>query len=276
MEIFMRLFYKYVIEILSNLDYCFISNIDLSGQILNDKHIIKLVELLLRHPEVTSLNLSDNGTGDDGATALAEKTTLAILNLSDNEIGDKGAIALAGNHTLTALDLSYNQIGYDGAIALEANTIIDLFDDQIEDDETDQGIVWYVENRFRKRYEALKWSMQQMLDNQHNWQVQQVPNTKQTAQEIIQQHKNIDNVKSIIEGIKAQNNLLLAFVGAGRSNKPLIKSVSGEISKFFLPDLRRKDLRGNDLSDNGLHRYENTVKRHLNHAILPNILAQIT
>jgi len=59
----MRLFYKYVIEILSNLDYCFISNIDLSGQILNDKHIIKLVELLLRHPEVTSLNLSDNGTG---------------------------------------------------------------------------------------------------------------------------------------------------------------------------------------------------------------------
>jgi hypothetical protein len=63
MEIFMRLFYKYVIEILSNLDYCFISNIDLSGQILNDKHIIKLVELLLRHPEVTSLNLSDNGTG---------------------------------------------------------------------------------------------------------------------------------------------------------------------------------------------------------------------
>ena len=95
--------------------------------------------------------------------------------------------------------------------------------------------------------------MQQMLDNQHNWQVRQVPNTKQTAQEIIQQHKNIDNVKSIIEGIKAQNNLLLAFVGASRSNKPLIKSVSGEISKFFLPDLRRKDLRGNDLSDNGLH-----------------------
>ncbi len=379
-----RFFYSYVIEMLGNLDYCFISNVDLSGNILNDIHIIKLVELLRNHPEVITLNLADNGTRDDGAIALAEKTTLATLNLHDNEIGydgikalsrnttltnlnlslnkagnigaielaknitittlilsyneirddgaivlakntiiinlnlsgneigDDGAIALAanttlinlnlldnvvgnigaivlaGNTTITTLDLSYNPIGDTGTIALTANTILttlhlfgikirdgrtiplaenstittlNSINDETEDDETDQKIVWYIETRSRKRYEALKWAMQQMLNNQHNWQTQQVPNTKKTAQEIIQQHKNIDNIKIIIEGIKAQNNLLLAFVGAGRSKKPLDKSLSGEISKFFWPDLRRKDLSGNNLSDNGLNRYENIVKR---------------
>ena len=76
--------------------------------------------------DCTTLVLTSNNIGDDGATALAEalksNTALATLYLYFNNIGVTGAIALAevlkNNTALTTLYLTSNNIGDDGAIAL--------------------------------------------------------------------------------------------------------------------------------------------------------------
>jgi hypothetical protein len=43
---------------------------------------------------LTSLDLSENNIGDEGAMALAQNTTLTSLNLERNNIGDEGKRAL--------------------------------------------------------------------------------------------------------------------------------------------------------------------------------------
>ena len=56
---------------------------------------------------------------DGLASKLASLTGLTSLNLSNNSIGDEGARAIAASLTgLTSLDLSYNNIGGEGARAL--------------------------------------------------------------------------------------------------------------------------------------------------------------
>ena len=49
---------------------------------------------------LATLNLADNGIGDEGATSLAgvlgQCSSLASLNLESNDIGDGGATSLAG------------------------------------------------------------------------------------------------------------------------------------------------------------------------------------
>jgi internalin A len=95
--------------------------------------IVKLTSLT----GLTTLNLSENQIGDDGARALANLTNLASLDLSLNQIGDHGARALANLANLANLDLSHNQIGDDGARALAnlANLAsLDLRHNQIGDD----------------------------------------------------------------------------------------------------------------------------------------------
>jgi hypothetical protein len=87
----------------------------------------------------TSLSLSGNNIGDEGATEIAAalkgwKTALTTLSLSSNNIGDEGATkiadALKGNTVLTSLDLDDNTIGEKGAIAiaaaLQVNTALTL------------------------------------------------------------------------------------------------------------------------------------------------------
>jgi Leucine-rich repeat (LRR) protein len=71
---------------------------------------------------LTSLDLSRNGIGADGARALAALTGLTSLDLSDNQIGADGARALAALTGLTSLDLWGSRIGADGARALAALT----------------------------------------------------------------------------------------------------------------------------------------------------------
>ena len=64
---------------------------------------------------LTSLGLSDNQIGADGAHALVALTGLTSLDLSDNQIGDDGARALDALTGLTSLVLSGNQVGDEGA-----------------------------------------------------------------------------------------------------------------------------------------------------------------
>ena len=76
---------------------------------------------------LTSLDLSDNRIGDEGASAfgkLLERgcSVLSVLALSDNGIGPAGAKDLAAGAgvegcPLHNLDLSENRVGNDGAIA---------------------------------------------------------------------------------------------------------------------------------------------------------------
>jgi nucleoside phosphorylase/GTPase SAR1 family protein len=86
---------------------------------------------------MTSLVLSANEIGAEGARALASLTQLTFLVLSGNEIGDEGARALASLTQLTSLDLRGNQIGDEGARALAsltALTSLDLRANQIRDE----------------------------------------------------------------------------------------------------------------------------------------------
>jgi hypothetical protein len=49
---------------------------------------------------LTSLDLSENNIGDEGAMALAQNTTLTSLNLERNNIGDEGKRALKNSQNL--------------------------------------------------------------------------------------------------------------------------------------------------------------------------------
>ncbi len=91
---------------------------------------------------LTSLNLSSNSIGDDGARAIAEHLTgLTSLNLSSNSIGDDGARAIAEHLTgLTSLELGFNTIGVDGTRAIAEHlaglTSLNLAFNAIGDDGT--------------------------------------------------------------------------------------------------------------------------------------------
>ena len=79
------------------------------------------------HQIATTLDLTHNDIGDEGAKALAESETLSrltTLNLGDNDIGEEGVKALAEPKTLsrlTTLHLSINDIGVEGAMAIASS-----------------------------------------------------------------------------------------------------------------------------------------------------------
>ena len=106
-------------------------------------------QALAVNTSLTTLNLSDNYIGAEGAfslsQALAVSTSLTTLNLSDNSIFDEGATslsqALAVNTSLTTLDLSLNYIGAEGAFSLSqalavstSLTTLDLSENSIGDE----------------------------------------------------------------------------------------------------------------------------------------------
>jgi uncharacterized protein (TIGR02996 family) len=93
----------------------------------------KLTAVLVGCPQlahVTTLNLSYNGIGDEGAGALrisSALTRLEVLNLGNNGIGNSGAIALASAPCLSQLrelSLHGNHIGDYGAQVLAASPIL--------------------------------------------------------------------------------------------------------------------------------------------------------
>ena len=61
---------------------------------LDNAGLREIPEQLVALIGLTSLNLSDNRIGAEGARALSTLTNLTSLNLSDNSIGDEGAHAL--------------------------------------------------------------------------------------------------------------------------------------------------------------------------------------
>ena len=77
---------------------------------------------------MTTLDVSNNNIGNDGATAIADalkspNCILTTLDVSNNNIGNDGATAIADalkspNCILTTLDVSNNNIGNDGATAI--------------------------------------------------------------------------------------------------------------------------------------------------------------
>ena len=89
-------------------------------------------QALAANTSLTTLDLSQNSIGDEGATslsqALALNTTLTTLTLSQNSIGTEGATslsqALAVNTSLTTLHLSWNSIGAVGANLLSQSLAV--------------------------------------------------------------------------------------------------------------------------------------------------------
>ena len=98
----------------------------LSGNSLGADGATSLSQALAVNTSLTTLHLSDNSIGDEGATSLSQafavNTSLTTLHLYHNSIGAEGAIslsqALAVNTSLTTLHLSDNSIGDEGATSL--------------------------------------------------------------------------------------------------------------------------------------------------------------
>lgn len=96
---------------------------------LNDSDIPAIIKVLDQHKEIIYLSAERNSISDEGATALAKRTTLRQINLEFNLIGDLGAIELAKNFRLHKLNLGWNyRIGDVGARALAGNTSLDDLD----------------------------------------------------------------------------------------------------------------------------------------------------
>ena len=103
-----------------------VSSLDLSENSIGAEGANSLSQALRENNFLTSLNLSKNSIGDEGANslsqALEENDFLTSLDLSFNSISDKGAKslfqALKVNYSLTSLNLSDNSIGYEGAKSL--------------------------------------------------------------------------------------------------------------------------------------------------------------
>jgi internalin A len=97
-----------------------LTSLDLSGNRIGAEGAQALKGLTA----LTSLNLRYNRIGAEGAQALKGLTALTSLYLGGNQIGDEGAQALKGLTALTSLNLSDNQIGAEGAQALKGLTAL--------------------------------------------------------------------------------------------------------------------------------------------------------
>ena len=103
-----------------------LTTLNLSGNCIGPEGATSLSQALALNTSLTTLDLSVNGIRPEGATllfrALAVNTSLTTLNLSGNSIGAEDATslsqALAVNTSLTTLDLSDNGIRPEGATSL--------------------------------------------------------------------------------------------------------------------------------------------------------------
>jgi len=97
-----------------------ITTLDLSGNLIGDEG----AEIIAQVPHVTTLIISENNIRNKGAETLSKNTTLKTLILTNNEIDSTGAKLLSESKTLTTLDLTGNQVDDEGAVALAGNTIL--------------------------------------------------------------------------------------------------------------------------------------------------------
>ena len=103
-----------------------LTSLFLSFNSIGDEGANSLSEALRVNTSLTSLKLSNNSIGDEGAKSLSEalrlNTSLSSLDLCHNSIGDEGANSLSEalrvNTSLTFLELSANSIGDEGATSL--------------------------------------------------------------------------------------------------------------------------------------------------------------
>jgi hypothetical protein len=105
-----------------------LTSLDLSSQSLTEQDIAQLAQALSTNTNLTSLDISYNRIGAEGAKALSTNNSLTSLDVGWNEIGAEGAKALSTNTCLTSLDVSRNQIGAEGAKALSTNTRLTSLD----------------------------------------------------------------------------------------------------------------------------------------------------
>lgn len=108
---------KRIVEAIQRSQLASLTELDLSGNKINDEDAVLISDLLIKCPNLKIINLQNNNIGDLGASALAEQlkaSHLKTLNLSGNRIFADGLTALtkAGkNHAdLERLDLTENSV----------------------------------------------------------------------------------------------------------------------------------------------------------------------
>jgi PAS domain S-box-containing protein len=114
-----------VLKLLKNNEGSLVS-LDLSYQALNQQDIQTLIENLKGNSCLTTLNLTGNRIGDQGAIHLRVHPAFLNLNLSGTGVGEMTAISLAKHPAIISLDLSQNKIGNMGAEELAKNTKIEI------------------------------------------------------------------------------------------------------------------------------------------------------
>ena len=78
----------------------------LKGKNIQAADIPDILLFLAQHPEITTLDVSINSIGAEGAKALAGNTTLTTLNVACNSIGAEGAKALAERNPVKRANLA--------------------------------------------------------------------------------------------------------------------------------------------------------------------------
>lgn len=132
------------------------TTLDLSEQEINDKDIPAILTFLDSHPEINTLDLSNNEITAVGVVNLAKNSKVANLDLHHEQkchnanyhfcADGKGAAALANNVHLKQLDLSQDAIGDKGAIALaKSNSITHL--KLAANDLHDAGVIALAKNK---------------------------------------------------------------------------------------------------------------------------------
>jgi len=102
------------------------AKLDLSGvgnNKLTDSDIPAIVDFLNAHPEITTLDLSNNAVrlrDDSAKTSMADNKTIATLILSNNRVAHGIIYVLGLNKNITSIDLSNNYIDHEIANALAA------------------------------------------------------------------------------------------------------------------------------------------------------------
>jgi PAS domain S-box-containing protein len=110
--------------LLKNNDSSVVS-LDLSHQALHMGDIQILIENLKGNSYLTTLSLTGNQIGDEGAVFLAKYLVFLNLNLCGTGLGEAAAVSLAKHPNIISLDISHNKINDDVVAEFVKNTRIE-------------------------------------------------------------------------------------------------------------------------------------------------------
>ncbi|KAL4856961.1 DIS3-like exonuclease 2 [Chlorella vulgaris] len=253
--------------------------LELNGNVIDLEGATALAEALTHNTSLKTLGISDNYVQTEGAKVLAdalkENSTLQELYIKGNELGDEGVQALCealkGHKELKALDFGNNSMGKQGAYALAdllrgstSVTDVNINMNDVGDDGAFQLAASIKDNRSLK-----------LLDVGGNNIAEQGAKALAAALKGNEELRSLELSYNPIgaEGAKAfaeiiKYDMKLEVLGMGWckvGNGDGVKAVADML--MYNQTIRRLDLRGNGLGNDGAIWFSRGFKEHANEAL---------